>query len=171
MDAYTPTQNTIISARQWATGCWFPEVWKFLPLFSLAVKQHTYFFLLPTPSILPPPEHCHLIPPFWLIYSSFHLLWTLRTVLSMLCSTLTWMLLLVIWCTLCCSLNIFSGKPLSATNNRCIHQKLAKVDCTISGLGILSTYTLCISSGLVSAKLPVWRRIYWTPVVCSFLSQ
>lgn len=42
-------------------GCWFPEVWKFLPPFSLCVKQHTHFFPLPTQSILPPPEHCNLV--------------------------------------------------------------------------------------------------------------
>lgn len=79
-----PTHNTLISARQWATGCWFPEVWNFLPVLILAVKQHTHFFLLPTQTILLPPKHCDLIPLSYCLFLWLKVRHTVHSVLQTL---------------------------------------------------------------------------------------
>lgn len=117
-DTSPRTQNTLISARQWATGCWFPEVWKFLLPFGLAVKQHTHFFLLPTQSVLPPLEHWFLI---WFLSSfklHFDLKWDIVLFIFKLFNLHTWHERCLIWCIPCCSLNVFNGKLLSSTYNR-----------------------------------------------------
>ena len=171
------TQNPLISARQWTSACWVPEVWKFLAPFSLAVKKHTHFFLLPTQRSISPFNQTlasHSFP-FWckLRHSVLHLpgvfqnSWqsALRSDTNdtfLFASSLFWFNKPFQWgkkSHLPRTPGVFPSPSRHRAHIRSYHSEH------------IPFYTPLLSTCLVSVKLLVWWRIYWTPVVAAFHSS